>query len=112
VRREAPRIATSACHPEVRLALFRSWLGLPVRHPVYGGYQVPEEAGTTRVVSPRFVRDAHRAGLKVQVWTVDTRFDMDRLLGWGVDGLISNRPDVAVAARDAFLRRHPILTNP
>jgi glycerophosphoryl diester phosphodiesterase len=107
VRREAPQIATSACHPEVRLALYRSWLRVPVRHAPYGGYQVPEESGTTRVVSPRFIRDAHRAGLKVQVWTVDTRFDMDRLLGWGADALISNRPDVAVAARDAFVRRSP-----
>ncbi len=105
VRRAAPGIATSACGAEVRLALYRSWLRLPVRHAGYGGYQVPEEVGTTRVVSPRFIRDAHRAGLQVQVWTVDSRFDMDRLLGWGVDALISNRPDVAVVARDAFVRR-------
>jgi glycerophosphoryl diester phosphodiesterase len=107
VRREAPEIATSACGSEVRMALYRSWLRIPVRRPAYGGYQVPEEAGTTRVVSPRFVNGAHQSGLKVQVWTVDTRFDMDRLLGWGVDALISNRPDVAVAARDAYLQRAP-----
>ena len=27
--------------------------------------------GSSRIVSPRFIRHAHRAGLKVQVWTVD-----------------------------------------
>jgi glycerophosphoryl diester phosphodiesterase len=74
-----------------------------VRRPPYGGYQVPEHAGALRVVSPRFVRHAHRAGLHVQVWTVDAEHDMKRLLGWGVDALISNRPDLAVQVRDAVL---------
>ena len=48
-------------------------------------------AGRTRVVSPRFVDYAHRAGLGVQVWTVDTEDDARRLLGWGVDALITDR---------------------
>jgi glycerophosphoryl diester phosphodiesterase len=67
-----------------------------VRHAPYGGYQVPETAGATRVISPTFIKHAHSAGLEVQVWTVDEERDMDRLLSWGVDALITNRPDVAV----------------
>jgi glycerophosphoryl diester phosphodiesterase len=103
VRAAVPDLATSACHPEVRLALCRSWAGWPATRADYGGYQVPERAGRLRVVSPRFVRHAHAAGLKVQVWTVDEESDMRRLLRWGVNGLISNRPDLAVRARDEFL---------
>ena len=106
VRRAAPQIATSASHSEVRWALYRSWARWPVRHPPYGGYQVPERAGWIRVVSPRFVRHAHAAGLQVQVWTVDDADDMRRLLGWGVDALITNCPDVARQVVDDFVR-HP-----
>jgi glycerophosphoryl diester phosphodiesterase len=62
----------------------------------YVGYQIPEVAGTTRVVSPRFVDYAHRAGLGVQVWTVNSEIDAEKLLRWGVDALITDRPDVMV----------------
>jgi glycerophosphoryl diester phosphodiesterase len=103
VRRALPQAATSACHAEVRLAVYRSWGGWPVQRPPFGGYQVPEHAGRIRIVSPRFIRHAHAAGLEVQVWTVDAEADMQRLLGWGVDALISNRPDLAATVRDAFV---------
>jgi glycerophosphoryl diester phosphodiesterase len=95
-----PAMASSASQMEVRLALYRSWVGWPPMHPRYAGYQVPEHAGSLRVVSPRFVRHAHRAGLEVQLWTIDEAADMRRLLGWGVDALISNRPDLAVTVRN------------
>jgi glycerophosphoryl diester phosphodiesterase len=91
-----PAIATSAAREEVRWALYRSWCRWPVLQAPYRGYQVPEIAGRTRVVSQRFVEDAHRAGLAVQVWTVDTESDARRLLSWGVDALITDRPDVIV----------------
>jgi len=91
-----PAIATSGAREEVRWALHRSWIGWPVSRVAYGGYQVPERAGRTRVVSPRFVEYAHDAGLAVQVWTVDTEEAARRLLGWGVDALITDRPDVIV----------------
>jgi len=62
----------------------------------YAGFQVPEFAGSTRVVSKRFVDYAHGRGLGVQVWTVDREDDARRLLAWGVDGLITDRPDIII----------------
>jgi glycerophosphoryl diester phosphodiesterase len=56
--------------------------------------QVPEVWKGLRVVTRRFVREAHRLNLPVQVWTVDRAEDMRRLLGWGVDGIQTDRPDV------------------
>lgn len=99
-RKSLPEAACSASHREVRLAVYRSMVGWPVHRTAYGGYQVPERSRWHQVVSPRFIRHAHRAGLQVQVWTVDQEADMRRLLAWGVDALISNRPDLAVRIRN------------
>jgi glycerophosphoryl diester phosphodiesterase len=96
IRRREPRVATSAAQIEVRMALYRSWVGLFPRSVPYSAMQVPERREAMRVVSRRFVRGAHRAGVLVQVWVVDEPADMLRLLGWGVDGLITDRPDLAV----------------
>jgi glycerophosphoryl diester phosphodiesterase len=56
--------------------------------------QVPETYRGVPVVTPTTVRAAHRLGLAVHVWTVDESAAMERLLGYGVDGLMSDRPDI------------------
>jgi glycerophosphoryl diester phosphodiesterase len=95
-RRLEPGMATSAAREEVRWALYRSWCRWPATRVHYSGYQVPEWSGRTHVVSRKFVADARAAGLGVQVWTVDAEADAGRLLDWGVDGLITDRPDIIV----------------
>lgn len=56
--------------------------------------QVPERRGPVTVVTRSFVEHAHDLGLEVHVWTVDDAADMERLLDLGVDGLVTDRPDV------------------
>ena len=96
-----PSVAVSATPPEVVAWLARAALG-PGR-PVGSGshvrpvsYQVPERARGRAVVTARTVAAAHRAGRQVHVWTVDDAADMDRLLDAGVDGIVTDRPDVLV----------------
>jgi glycerophosphoryl diester phosphodiesterase len=40
------------------------------------------------------LEEAHQLGLKVYVWTVDSRRDMERFKEMGVDGIITNRPGI------------------
>jgi glycerophosphoryl diester phosphodiesterase len=96
IRALEPEAATSAGRDEIRWAVYRGWARFRLRRAPYVAFQVPLTAGPIRVVSPRFVRAAHRAGVRVQVWTIDTEEDMRRLIAWGVDGLITDRPDIGV----------------
>ena len=53
-----------------------------------------------RQVSEAVVEAAHERGLAVNVWTVDDPARLALLWSWGVDGLITNKPDVARAVVD------------
>jgi len=62
--------------------------------------QVPVRAGRRTgprgitVVTERFVTTAHRNGVAVHVWTIDEPDEMHRLLDLGVDGIMTDRPEV------------------
>jgi glycerophosphoryl diester phosphodiesterase len=59
--------------------------------------QVPERRGALRIVSPRLIGAAHRHAVEVHVWTVNDPDDMQRLVGMGVDGIVTDRADAALA---------------
>ena len=50
------------------------------------------------------LEEAHALGLKVVPWTVNAETDMRRLIEWGVDGLISDYPDVLLKLVDSPVR--------
>ena len=47
-----------------------------------------------RDLTPELVSEAHTLGLKIVVWTVNQPADMAHLIEMGVDGIISDRPDL------------------
>ena len=69
--------------------------------------QVPLRSGRIPIVTAGFVRAAHRAGLPVHVWTVNTESLMHDLLDLGVDGIMTDRPRLL---RDVFAARGLALT--
>jgi glycerophosphoryl diester phosphodiesterase len=98
----------SACAEQVRpffvlsrLRLARFWA------PRVAVMQLPEMMGGRRIVSQRLIRDLHAHGIAVQVWTVNKREDMERLIDWGVDGVQSDRPDVLADVMTEKLGRPP-----
>lgn len=54
------------------------------------------------VLTKSDVDAAHRAGVRVNVWTCDDPMRMSELIAWGVDGICTNVPDVGIAVRDAM----------
>lgn len=51
-------------------------------------------------VTPELVDRAHHYGLSVNVWTVDDPDRMRELAAWGVDGIITNVPDICRSVLD------------
>ncbi len=106
VRRLAPELTTSASRDEAAVTWRCSWVRWPFRRSLpFAAYQVPLRRGRFRVVTPAFVTQAHRSGQWLQCWVVDDPDEARTLLDWGVDGLVTDRPDLMVPLRDAWVGR-------
>jgi glycerophosphoryl diester phosphodiesterase len=53
--------------------------------------QIPLRTRGIPLLTPALLRAAHRSGLRVHVWTIDDRAEMERLLDLGVDGIMTDR---------------------
>jgi glycerophosphoryl diester phosphodiesterase len=88
----APVVPTSAG----TIATAEAWRAVQAGEPMPDipavAFQVPERHGDLVVVDERFVEAAHRSGKAVHVWTVNDAESIKRLLGLGVDGIISDLP--------------------
>ena len=74
--------------------------GAPIPKGVFAA-QVPPTAGRLPLVTERFVSRTHRRGLQVHVWTIDDADEMNRLLDLGVDGLMTDQPEVLKTVLEA-----------
>lgn len=94
-RARAPEVPTGLAEGELRRlwGLSRLRLSRWARLPGVA-VQVPEHAGSHHVTDAAFVDGAHALGLHVHVWPVNEPTAMHRLLDTGVDGIITDAPDV------------------
>jgi glycerophosphoryl diester phosphodiesterase len=98
--RMLPGVATSVSS---RGALFavaaaRSRAGRPLRRILRDvqAVQLPESVVRMKPFSPRAVAAFHAAGVEVHAWTINDIPTMERLLDAGVDGLVTDRADLAL----------------
>ncbi len=88
-----PRLLWSPAHGQVARLWARGW-GLPLALAPFSVVQIPAAWNGIPVVTSRFMRAAARAGVAVQVWTVNEADEMQRLLDLGVDGIMTDRPSL------------------
>ena len=109
VQKIAPDVATVYLSLEGR-SLNNIKLGQPGASPWMAGLDIDDFSGSIpqavkaaggRHWAPYYkhltrglLNEAHGLGIQVFVWTPDKRSDMRRLIEMGVDGIITNRPDI------------------
>jgi len=99
-RETCPEVATSASRTEVRNfvllgKVFLSGLVVPRYQSIQPPYNPSESLGIT-IMTERFLREAHAKNIKVEPWTVNDPELMKQYIEWGVDGIITDRPDLMV----------------
>jgi glycerophosphoryl diester phosphodiesterase len=97
-RAACPEVATGAARGEVTAfvllgkVFLSGWVS-----PQYQDLQVPWEKSESKgipIMTARFIREAHAKNVKVEPWTVDDPALMKQYIAWGVDGIITDRPDL------------------
>jgi len=100
VVRELPGVATS----------ISAGGALPVAHAARAGairmltrllagvdaVQLPVKVAGAPITTPRAVQSLHAAGVEVHIWTINDPAEMVRLLDVGVDGIVTDRADLAL----------------
>ncbi|MGO1714145.1 MAG: glycerophosphodiester phosphodiesterase family protein [Ancrocorticia populi] len=54
--------------------------------------QVPFDYRRIPVLTPRFIAAAHARGIAVHAWTINDLAEVDTLVSWGIDGIITDEP--------------------
>jgi len=68
-------------------------LGVILYTPPVDAFQIPDRWEGREIITPELVRAAKERNVPVHVWTVDEVAEMERFLDWGVDGIVTDRPD-------------------
>lgn len=99
-RDACPEVATSASRGEVTKfvllgKIFLSGFVMPGYQSLQPPYD-PKESMNIPIMTERLVHEAHAKNIKVEPWTVNDPELMKQYIEWGVDGIITDRPDLMV----------------
>lgn len=101
IRTLSDRVVTSFGESEVKKWVILSKLGLlrlvsKFFRDIPPVIQVPVSSGSLRIVTKRFLKTLHRRGVKLQVWTINERHEMESLYKLGVDGIMTDDPRLLI----------------
>ena len=94
-RRTCPEVPTSHGKSEIRHFFILAKLGLGhLFNPQGYSMQLPMSFRGAEVFSSKLLKAARKLNLKVEIWTVNDADTFDKLITMGVDGIITDRPDL------------------
>ena len=100
VVRKLPGVVTSVSSRGAVIATWAGVLGFPAitRLALRGvqAVQLPERILGVKTTSRRVIAAYHSAQVEVHIWTINDPAVMNRLLDAGVDGIVSDRADLAL----------------
>lgn len=108
VRKNHPDIATSFSKSEVIKFFLLNKIYLSgffkakddaMMIPEFSDSENPEYLGPKvkqgfRIISKRFIKNAHALNLPVMAWTINRTENMERLYSWGIRGIVTDYPDL------------------
>ncbi len=86
------RVCTAGASWEVAGFILPVLVGLPSRSTAADCFQVPLSFYGLPIITPPILARTRQAGKALHVWTIDEEAEMDRLIGLGVDGIMTDRP--------------------
>lgn len=96
-RTTCPEVATSSAKNETTIFVLLSKVFLTGFYsPQFYSLQVPQESSGITVMTPSFVNLAHERNLAVEPWTINDEETMRKFIEWGVDGIMTDRPDIMI----------------
>lgn len=94
-RRICPEVPTSHGKSEIQHFFILAKLGLGhLYNPQGYSMQLPMSYKGAKVFSSQLLKAARKLNLKVEIWTVNDADTFDKLIAMGVDGIITDRPDL------------------
>jgi glycerophosphoryl diester phosphodiesterase len=89
------RVAITAGRQEVKsFVVFHKFFLRNLYVPKVDAFQIPVEDSGFDLTDQKLINGAHRLGMEIHYWTIDDPKTMERLIGAGADGILTNRPDL------------------
>ncbi len=89
----APHISTAATRQEVARLVFGSAKRID---PHYRILQIPTKYWGIQLTGARLMNKVHRLNCEIVYWTINNSKQMQRLIEKGCDGIVTDRPDLAL----------------
>lgn len=98
-RQQAPEVSTAASRREVAQLYFLGASGKA--SPAYRYLQIPVSFMGLPLTGSRFMQRAQANGIQLVYWTINEPEAMQHLISRGAQGIVTDRPDLAQAIRQA-----------